>query len=78
MFKIFCTYICLIIYKMQHLEVRGAVRHTYIYIYIYVCVCVCVVLPLRVNNIQRDVTVCRCLFTAKLVYMFRVPMAPIM
>ena len=27
MFKIFCTYICWIIYKMQHLEVSGAVRH---------------------------------------------------
>ena len=26
-FKIFCTYICWIIYKMQHLEVSGAVRH---------------------------------------------------
>ena len=28
MFKIFCTYICWIIYKMQHLEVSGAVRLT--------------------------------------------------
>ena len=36
MFKIFCTYICWIIYKMQHMEVSGAVRHIYIYIYIYV------------------------------------------
>ena len=29
MFKIFCRYICWIIYKMQHLEVSGAVRHIY-------------------------------------------------
>ena len=29
MFKIFCTYICWIIYKMQHLEVSGAVRRIY-------------------------------------------------
>ena len=28
-------------------------------------------------KIQRDATVCRCLFTAKLSYMFRVPIAPI-
>ena len=34
MFKIFCTYIFWIIYKMQHLEVSGAVRHIYIYIYV--------------------------------------------
>ena len=27
MFKIFCTYICWIIYKMQRLEVSGVVRH---------------------------------------------------
>ena len=27
MFKIFCTYICCIIYKMQHLEISGAVRY---------------------------------------------------
>ena len=44
MFKIFCTYICWITYKMQHLEVSGAVRHIYIYIYIYV------VRQLRVNK----------------------------
>ena len=31
MFKIFCTYICWIIYKMQHLEVSGAVRHIYVF-----------------------------------------------
>ena len=36
MFKIFSTYICWI-YKMQHLEFSGAVRH-YIYIYIYIYV----------------------------------------
>ena len=45
MFKIFCTYICGIIYKMQHLEVSGALRHIYIYIYIYIYV----VQQLRVN-----------------------------
>ena len=32
MFKIFCKYICWIIYKMQHLEVSGAVRHIYMYV----------------------------------------------
>ena len=32
MFKIFCTYICWIIYKMQLLEVSGVVWHIYIYI----------------------------------------------
>ena len=36
MFKIFCTYICWIIYKMQHLEVSGAVRHIYIYMCVYI------------------------------------------
>ena len=41
-FKIFCTYICWIIYKMQHLEVSGVVRHIYIYMY--------VVRQLRVNT----------------------------
>ena len=30
-----------------------------------------------INKIQRDATVCRCLFTAKLIYMFRVSIAPI-
>ena len=30
-----------------------------------------------INAIQRDSTECRCLFTAKLLYMFRVPIAPI-
>ena len=34
------------IYKMQHLEVSGAVRHIYIYIYVCVCVCVCVCVSL--------------------------------
>ena len=29
MFKIFCTYICWVIYKMQHLEVSDGVRHIY-------------------------------------------------
>jgi hypothetical protein len=29
------------------------------------------------NKIQRDATVCRCLFTAKLLYMFRASIAPI-
>jgi hypothetical protein len=52
MFKIFCTYICWIIYKMQHLDVSGAVRHIYIYIYIYICVCVSVVRQLRVNFLE--------------------------
>ena len=32
MLKIFCTYICWIIYKTQHLEVSGAVRHIYMYV----------------------------------------------
>ena len=32
----------------------------------------------NINKIQRDATVCRCLFTAKLLYMFRVSIAPIM
>jgi hypothetical protein len=32
---------------------------------------------LYVNKIQRDATVCRCLFTAKLLYMFRASVAPI-
>jgi hypothetical protein len=31
MFKIFCTYICRIIYIKQHLEVSGAVRHIYLF-----------------------------------------------
>jgi hypothetical protein len=30
-----------------------------------------------INKIQQDATVCRCLFTAKLLYMFRVSIAPI-
>ena len=30
-----------------------------------------------INKIQRDATICRCLFTAKLLYTFRVPIAPI-
>jgi len=30
-----------------------------------------------INKIQRDATVCRCLFTAKLLYVFRVSIAPI-
>jgi hypothetical protein len=30
-----------------------------------------------INKIQRDATVCRCLFTANLLYMFRVSIAPI-
>ena len=30
-----------------------------------------------INKIQRDATVCRCLFTAKLLHMFRVSIAPI-
>ena len=30
------------------------------------------------NKIQRNATVCRCLFTVKLLYMFRVSIAPIM
>ena len=30
---------------------------------------------LYINNIQRDATVCRCLFTAKLLYMLRVSIA---
>ena len=32
---------------------------------------------LYINKIQRDATVCKCLFTAKLLYMFRVSIAPI-
>ena len=32
---------------------------------------------LYINKIQLDATVCRCLFTAKLLYMFRVSIAPI-
>ena len=32
---------------------------------------------LYINKIQRDATVCRCLFTWKLLYMFRVSIAPI-
>jgi len=32
---------------------------------------------LHINKIQRDVTVCRCLFTTKLLFMFRVSIAPI-
>ena len=32
---------------------------------------------LYINKIQRDATVCRCLFTAKLLYMFRMSIAPI-
>jgi len=31
----------------------------------------------NISMIQRDATVCRCLFTAKLLYMFRVSIAPI-
>ena len=34
-------------------------------------------LRLHINKIQRDAIVCRCLFTAKLLYMFRVSIAPI-
>ena len=30
-----------------------------------------------INKIQQDATVCRCLFTAKLLYMFRLSIAPI-
>ena len=30
-----------------------------------------------INKFQRDATLCRCLFTAKLLYMFRVSIAPI-
>jgi len=30
-----------------------------------------------INKIQRDATLCRCLFTAKLLYMFRMSIAPI-
>ena len=30
-----------------------------------------------INKIQRDATVCRCFFAAKLIYMFRVSIAPI-
>ena len=32
---------------------------------------------LYINKIQRNATVCRCLFTAKLLYMFRVSIAPV-
>ena len=32
---------------------------------------------LYINKIQRDAKVCRCLFTAKLLYMFLVSIAPI-
>ena len=32
---------------------------------------------LYINRIQRDATVCRCLFTEKLLYMFRMSIAPI-
>jgi len=32
---------------------------------------------LYINKIQQDSTVCRYLFTAKLLYMFRVSIAPI-
>jgi len=32
---------------------------------------------LYINKVQRDATVGRCLFTAKLLYMFRVSFAPI-
>ena len=35
------------------------------------------IIPYYINKIQRDATVCRCLFTAKLLYMFRVSIAPI-
>ena len=34
-------------------------------------------LLLYINKIQRDTTVCRCLFTAKLLFMFRVSIAHI-
>jgi hypothetical protein len=33
--------------------------------------------PHYINKIQREATVCRCLFTAKLLYMFRASIAPI-
>jgi len=32
---------------------------------------------LHINKFQQDTTVCRYLFTAKLLYMFRVSIAPI-
>ena len=35
------------------------------------------IIKLYINKIQRDETVCRRLFTAKLLYMFRVSIAPI-
>jgi hypothetical protein len=55
MFKIFCTYICCIIYKMQHLEVSGVVRHIYIYIYIYV------VRQLKIDSVlYRAENICFC------------------
>ena len=59
----------------------------YIYLFIYLFIFVLLIpatspphptfLYLYINKIQRDVTVCRCLFTAKLLYMFRVSIAPI-
>ena len=35
------------------------------------------ILVFNINKIQRDATVCRCLFIAKSLYMFRVSIAPI-
>jgi hypothetical protein len=58
MFKILIWIFVKKIFKMQRLEVSGAVRHIYIYIYmcvcvyvyVRVCVCVCVVRRLKVES----------------------------
>ena len=53
-------------------------RETVIYSRLYLVLTTCFAhWKLYVNKIQWDVTVCRCLFTAKLPYLFRVSIAPI-
>ena len=49
-------------------------------IFFYICGFLCLWFRaswLYINNIQQDATVCRYLFTANLLYMFRASMAPI-
>ena len=50
---------------------------TQIYVYRAQCLSEFLIDSLWVEEIQRDATVCRYLFTAKLLYMFRAAIAPI-
>ena len=81
----FLTQFKILFPALRQFLIHQTTRIIYLFIYLFIFVLLIpatspphpTFLYLYINKIQRDVTVCRCLFTAKLLYMFRVSIAPI-